>query len=232
MSRTDRRPYLEKLARRGPLSIWLVDGAYLRTHVDIEFDNYGQHSDFKFIPRNELWLDRETRPDEQRFFIERMLVERRLLRRGTSPERANEKAMQAEKALRRKAGDLKRMQRGRKSPNPRRVHERLWKRLKPGLQVWVVNSRLVRSAFDLDFVAGGHDLVYDYVPAKEVWIDNDTTEAERPFILLHELHERRRMAKGWTYERAHASANRIELRCRRRPATLKRALAREGWSRA
>jgi hypothetical protein len=229
MARADRRFYLQKLARRGPLSIWRVDGAYIRTHVDIEFDNFGQHSDFKFIPHSELWLDVETHLDEQPFFIERMLVERRQLRRGSSPEKANEKGMQAEKALRQKAGDLKRMRRGRKSPNPRLAHERLWKRLKSGLRVWVVHSRRVRSAFDLDFVAGGHDLVYKYVPDKEVWIDNDATPAERPFILLHELHERNLMAQGWTYERAHASANRVELRCRRRPATLKRALARAGW---
>jgi hypothetical protein len=113
--------------------------------------------------------------------------------------------------------------------NPKSVHERLWKKLKAGLRVWVVDGRLVRSAFDLDFIAGGHDLVYNYVPAQEVWIDNDTLEAERLYIVLHELHERNLMEQGWTYERAHASANRLEVRCRRRPAALTRELAKVGW---
>ncbi len=33
-----------------------------------------------------------------------------------------------------------------------------------GVQVWIVNGRLVRSVFDIDFTAGGHDYVYEFVP--------------------------------------------------------------------
>src|ERR1041384_5256822 len=98
MPRSQKRklPYLEKIDQRGPLGVWLVNGSYIRTQLDIEFDNYGQHSDFDFIPQNELWLDQETKPDEQKFFIQRMLVERRLRQQGRDPETAATKAMEAE----------------------------------------------------------------------------------------------------------------------------------------
>ena len=77
------------------------------------------------------------------------------------------------------------------------VHEHLWKKLENGVTVWIVNGRLVRSMLDIDFTAGGHDHVYEFVPEGEVWIDNDIEEKERGFVLLHELHERNRMAEGW-----------------------------------
>src|SRR6185436_612351 len=125
-------PYLEKVSQRGRLSIWQVDGAYIRTRIDIEFDNFGQHSDFDFIPPHELWLDREASPDEKTFFIERMLVERRLRQQGRSAEKALERAIQVEQTLRQKAGDLKRMRPKGKLPNPKDVHVRLWKKLEAG----------------------------------------------------------------------------------------------------
>ena len=52
----------------------------------------------------------------------------------------------------------------------------LWKKLKGGLSVWIVNGRLVRSVFDIDFTAGGHDYVYEFVPENEVWIDDSIEE--------------------------------------------------------
>jgi hypothetical protein len=78
----------------------------------------------------------------------------------------------------------------------RDVHERLWKDLESGIKVWIMNGRLVRSVFDIDFTEGGHDYVYEFVPANEVWIDDAVEEPERPFVLLHELHDA--LAKeGW-----------------------------------
>ena len=94
-----------------------------------------------------------------------------------------------------------------------------------GVAVWIVNGRFVRSVFDIDFTAGGHDHVYEFVPQGEVWIDGDIVEKERGFVLLHELHERNRMAKGDPYSTAHADSSRIEFRCRHHPDELHDALA-------
>ena len=62
-------PYLTNVEERGGITIWIVDGTFVRTHIDEEFTNYGQHYAFKFIPANEFWIDREGKPDEMQFFI-------------------------------------------------------------------------------------------------------------------------------------------------------------------
>ncbi len=209
------------------VSVWVVDGVYIRTHIDIEFDNYGQWWDFTYIPKNEGWLDRETEPDEWSFFLTRMEMERRLLRQHVAQQLVWPRARRAEQALRN--CDLRELDNGGRR-DPKRAHRKPWKKLRSGVSVWIVSGRLVRSGFDLDFTAGGHDLVYPrYVPRGEVWIDDDTAEGERPFVLIHELRERELMKKGRSYPAAHASANRFESACRRGLMDLEEALETVGW---
>jgi len=224
-----RLPYIEKEGSRGRIAIWVVDGSWVRTHLDEEFTNYGQHYAFPFIPRDEFWIDRERVPDELKVFVDHLLVERRLMARGVPYDDALAAADSVERRERKAAGDVARLTAGGKLPDPAAVHTEIWKRLASGLTVWIVDGRLVRSVFDVDFTEGGHDHVYEFVPPNEVWIDNDMSVAERPYILLHELHERNLMGKGWDYDRAHEDASRLELRCRRNPEELHAALAAEGW---
>lgn len=222
-------PYHNQLPWPKKVQVWVVDGVYIRNHIDIEFDNYGQWWDFTYIPRGEAWVDRETQLDEWPFFLTRMEVERRLLRGHVPEDTVWARARAAERAQRRDAGDLKLLGDGRR-PDPVMAHLRLWKRLRSGLRVWIVNGRLVRSGFDLDFTAGGHDLVYRrYIPRREVWIDDDVAEGERPYVLIHELWERAQMAKGRSYSMAHDSANHFESACRRGLVDLEEALGTVGW---
>jgi hypothetical protein len=166
-----------------------------------------------------------------RFFIDHLLVEHRLMAKGMAYEKALEEADLAERKERRRSGDLGRLtHHGQQLPDGHDVHERLWKKLENGLSVWIANGRLVRSVFDIDFTAGGHDYVYEFVPENEVWIDNDIEESERGYVLLHELHERNRMAEGLPYSKAHAESSRIEYRCRHHPDELHDRLAAEGWA--
>jgi hypothetical protein len=228
MPRKPRPPYLKRIAQRGAITIWRVDGSYIRTHRDEEFSNYGHHNSFPFIPKNQFWVD-EASPDEDKFFIHHLLVEYRWYKKGLSQDEARQKANASELRLRQKTGDVQRLTRGGKLPDPEQVHIELWKKLEVPVSVWIVNGRLVRSVFDIDFTEGGHGHVYEYIPQDEVWIDNDVTDAERPYVLLHELHERHLMAQGWDYDRAHADSSRLEKRCRRHPEQLHRSLSKEGW---
>jgi hypothetical protein len=223
--------YLEKVDERGNFQVWIVDGAYIRGHVDEEFTNFGQHYRFPFIPVNELWIDREAAPDERQFFIDHLLIEQRLMAAGATYAKAITKADLQERKERRRAGDLSKLtHRGEFLPDGKQVHERLWKKLENGVSVWIVNGRLVRSVFNIDFTEGGHDYVYEFVPENEVWIDDDIVEQERGYVLLHELHERNRMAKGWPYSEAHAESSRLEYHCRHHPDELHDKLAAEGWA--
>jgi hypothetical protein len=225
-----KRPYLEKIEELGDLQVWIVDGSYIRSHKDEEFTNFGQHYRYPYIPTNELWIDREAKHDEQQFFIDHLLVEHRLMAKGVPYEKALPAADRRERKERRRAGDVGRLtHHGETLPDGKDVHERLWQKLKNGLSVWIVNGRLVRSVFDIDFTEGGHDCIYEFVPENELWIDDAIEESERGYILLHELHERNRMAKGWPYDKAHAESSRLEYRCRHHPDELHDALVAEGW---
>lgn len=231
MSDALKPPYLQAVEERGDIKVWVVDGTFIRGHVDEEFTNFGQHFRYPYIPENEFWIDREASPDELHFFVEHLLVEHTLMKQGKPYAEALDAAGVAERKERRRAGDVHRLtDGGKRLPEPRDVHVRLWKTLESGVSVWIVNGRLVRSVFDIDFTAGGHENVYEFVPRNEVWIDDDIAEAERGYILLHELHERNRMAAGWPYSKAHAESSRIEYRCRHHPDELHDALADEGWA--
>jgi hypothetical protein len=224
-------PYVQQIGERGNFKIWVVDGSYIRGHIDEEFTNFGQHYRYSYIPQDEFWIDHEAKHDETQFFIDHLLVEHRLMAKGTSYEEALAKADQAERKERRRAGDLRLMtHRGKELPKGVEVHERLWKRLENGLTIWIVNGRLVRSVFDIDFTAGGHDHVYEFIPENEVWVDDNIEEEERAYVLLHELHERNCMANGWPYSKAHAESSELEYHCRHHPDELHEALATEGWA--
>jgi hypothetical protein len=223
--------YIEKADERGNLQVWIVDGTYIRSHIDEEFTNFGQHYRYQYIPLNELWIDREAEHDEREFFIDHLLVEHRLMAGGMPYDQALPRADREERKERRRAGDVSLMtRRGKVLPDGKNVHERLWKKLENGISVWIINGRLVRSAFDIDFTEGGHDYVYEFVPENEVWIDDAIMEIERGYVLLHELHERNCMAKGWPYNKAHAESSRLEYHCRHHPDELHDKLVAEGWA--
>ena len=222
-------PYVRQLERHGSLSVWLVDGAEVRKNIDIEFSNFGSHYDIDEIPMHEIWIDGETDPDEQRFFIAHALLERRLIKAGKDADVARHTACHEERRMRVAAGDLRKVMHGRALPDATKVRLELWKTLPSGVVVWFVKGRLVRSVYDIEFTEGGHEHVYEYIPRGEVWIDDDIHEEERGFVVFHELHERNRMADGMDYDTAHDESSKLELHYRNHPDQLHEALAAEGW---
>jgi len=219
--------YLEKLDQRGNLVIWLVDGEYIRGQIDEEFTNFGQHFRFSFIPKNELWLDQEATPDERAFFIDHLLTEWRLMHDGASYDEALAAADDVERRERKRNGDALPIG---PAGSAGFAHVRCLHTTANGLNVWLVNGRLVRDKYDIDFTEGGHDQVYTFIPEREIWLDNDVEPEEWGFVLLHELHERNRMANdGIWYDAAHAESSRLEWRCRHHPNELDAALEAEGW---
>ena len=218
------RPYLQKYARIEGIIVWIVDGPYVRENLDEEFTNFGQHYAFPFIPRDEFWLDRQNVPGEEGFFIDHLRVEHRLMAGGMDYDHALEEGDAAEKAersrtaLAREGEVLRESNRG--AALLAKIHKELLDEFSAEVKVWIVDGELVRDLYYIDFTEGGHDEVYKFIPAKEVWIDDDVMPAERKFILLHELHERNLMNRGWTYEKAHRDSSRIEFECRRHPETV------------
>jgi hypothetical protein len=58
-------PYLEKIDERGNLQVWIVEGSYIRSHIDEEFTNFGQHYRFPYIPKNEFGIEQETKKGQR-----------------------------------------------------------------------------------------------------------------------------------------------------------------------
>ena len=213
------------------IKVWVVDGQHIRTYIDEEFTNFGQHGRFPFIPEYEFWLDRENDSNESAYFIEHLKVEWKLMRDGMSYNDAIVKADEVEKQLRRKSGDISRVTDPvTKLVDPKLMREKLLKGLGNGVKVWLVHGDLVRSVVDIDFTQGGHEFVYEFVVPGDVWIDNDLEWQERGFVILHELNERNLMEKGMCYDEAHANSSALEQSCRLHPEELHDALIAVGWA--
>lgn len=96
-----------------------------------------------------------------------------------------------------------------------------------GVNVWLVDGKAVREQYNEDFIGGGHHYVYDFIPLPDVWLEDTIVKNERGFFLTHELHERRRMASGMEYQKAHNEASAVEQEARKLPQNLGKILKEE-----
>lgn len=222
--------YLRKFSEIAGFKVWIVDGKYIRDNVEEEFTNYGQHYSFSFIPKDEFWIDKESSPGEEKYFIDSMLVMHRLLSKGVPVKEAIKIADRIERRERGKSKLMKKEMKIKEHKGDviKTVHKSLMKRYSnKKIKIWIINGEIVRDLFFLDFTEGGHDKVYSFIPEREVWIDDDISLNEIPFVLLHELHERNLMAKGKNYDSAHKSSSKIEYFCRKHPKLTNFLIRRE-----
>ena len=235
-----KKPYVKKICDIAGFHVWYVNGYWIRKHFGREgkeFTNYGQNYKFKFIPKNEFWIDVEAgKRKEINYYLNSMLLMEHLLEEGVSHKKAVKIASKMEKAERLKLKSVQKLEEEKQNQEKiiKRVHKRFLKKLSREIQVWIVRGDLVRSLFFVDFTQGGHDKVYDFIPKGEVWIDDDVYYKEIPFILIHELHERYLVMKDKTsknmkeaYEKAHVKANELEYYCRHHPKEIGKILRRE-----
>lgn len=94
-----------------------------------------------------------------------------------------------------------------------------------GFKIWIVDGALIRKNIFNEFVYGGNDRRYPFVPIGEIWVDNSVTAEEFELTVAHEINERNLMAKGMTYFDSHDSSLALELIIRRK--NLKESLLHE-----
>jgi len=225
-----KKPYLKKFSEVSGFKVWIVDGEYIRENMDEEFTNFGQHYRFRFIPKNELWIDKERVPGEEKFFIGYLLIENRLMSKGTSYDKAVDKGNIFERGEREKSKLMKKRIKLKKDPKKLMniVHKDLLQKYSTKkIKIWIVSGEAVRGLFYVDFTEGGHGYVYSFIPKNEVWIDDDIEPDEIKFVLLHELHERRLMSKGMKYDPAHSLSSKIEYYCRKHKEQIEKELKKE-----
>lgn len=226
-----KKPYIKKICNIGIHEVWRVDSEFVRKNICEDFVNLGHHYTHKFIPKNEFWVCKETVPGEEKYYIEFLLVENRLMKKGMSKEQAFKIASVAEKKERKRSSIMARLKRIIKKRNNKqlinKIHKRLIKDYSRIMKIWLIRGELVRDLFEIDFAGGTHDKVDSFVPKNEIWLDDDISQKERKFILLHELHERFWMAQGMKYHPAHLRATKVEDYCRHHPEKIDAALKKE-----
>ena len=101
------------------------------------------------------------------------------------------------------------------NPKDRNIYVR--KVAKYGLiSIWIVNGKLVRKKYYIDFTQGGHHWRYRWVPENEIWIDNALPPDELDYVILHELNEMYlMMTTGMDYPSAHDRSASLELEYRK-----------------
>lgn len=91
-----------------------------------------------------------------------------------------------------------------------------------GLKVDHVDGGPIRQSGAYDFMLGGHDNFYKFMPKDTIAIERTSSPQDQKFVLLHELIERQLMQKKdvGKYQEAHHIANKVERAVRKDPARM------------
>ena len=87
-----------------------------------------------------------------------------------------------------------------------------------GYQIYIVDGYEIMIKYDMDFHAANNWLEEsEFIPNKQIWIDNLYVVEDWPFNCLHEVYEVCLMDdEEWTYEKAHEAANKVEREYRKK----------------
>lgn len=183
------------------MKIAYVDGYKIRQTLDTDFnvihthaEDPTQYSPKFYIPDDEIWIDLKFKKETAH------LLKVELDWFGKKTGSYHEMRKQA----------LKKVQTNDKPPKFVIKSQK-----KDGMTIRYVNGSIVRKYIDPEFICGGHDLVYEYVPKNEIWIDSFHDKRDYPHILLHEMTERNLMSAGMSYDSAHEFATAAERLSRR-----------------
>lgn len=95
---------IELIKNINGVAIWLIDGLKTRLNLDPYFRFGGHGYVYKYIPKNEIWIDDKVVPDERKYIIVHEFYERQLMRGGKDYNSAHDYANADEKEARRKDG--------------------------------------------------------------------------------------------------------------------------------
>lgn len=213
--------YRVYLGRRQGQQVWIVDGAKVVSQLYPPFIMGGNDQRYRFNPDNDVWIDNRIGCEELTYTIEHELIERQLMReKGMTYNRAHNAGLALESHLR-EVDRVKseRHARALLSMSIRSVYRSFYKTVS-GIAVWIVDGPLVRKELDGDFCFGGHDLNYDFIPEREIWLDSAMSCEHMHYALVHQLEERRLYASGVGDGEADERALCMQLREQEKQASL------------
>ncbi len=196
-----------------------------------EFTLVGVRSEFPgVIPGGEIWVSRRHFPREGVFLLAHALALVGATGRGLSEEEADQAGLDAEQHVREDLTGEEYRDGKPHRPTPEKIYDRLYETIpdpEGPVKVWVIDGFWARCWYKTDYAEGGHYVVYQWVPAHEIWVERDTDPREFPFIAAHEYLELRMMRDGGLeYDEAHEIASEIEFELRREESDLPVATGR------
>ncbi len=222
--------YLRKICDHNAFEVWLVDGAMIRRDISEDFVGQGYHTWCHYIPQNEIWIEKDTNEDEWKYFLENIDFEIKGLEEGVSLTEMGKRADSFEQKERRSDPEIQKIieSHHERKEALAKIHKKvLDEYCNDNLTVWLIDGEIVRALYRLEYACGGHDLVYDFIPKNEVWVEEVLDSHERKIILIHELHERVLMSQGKDYLHAHHGATIVESHYRHYPEGIDERLKEE-----
>lgn len=192
------------------MEIVYVDGHLIRQFLDTDFpliasfdiDPTVYYPKF-YVPKGELWIDNSFKPETD-YLLKIWNTDFPLkdkMKHATAPHVDEQRWYKIEKFCQ-------------KGKAPHFVHQI---QTKEGVDIVYVDGSIVRQYFDPEFMFGGHEYVYTYVPKNQIWLDILMDPRDLPHVMVHEWQERQLMKfEDKSYDVAHEFANVYERVSRRK----------------
>lgn len=100
----DRPIHKKMLGKIGKLKIWLVEGEQVRDKLDVEFTQGGHDLAYRYIPKDQIWIDDSLRQEEKPPIVLHEVYERNKMAEGMKYDEAHDEASKVEKKARKKKG--------------------------------------------------------------------------------------------------------------------------------
>ena len=95
---------LRLIEKEQSFSVYLVNGSAVRKSFDPSFCFGGHYMVYKYIPKNEIWIDNAALPKERKYVMVHEIYELKLMKKKMSYNNAHDYACAAEKEARRNYG--------------------------------------------------------------------------------------------------------------------------------
>ena len=97
---TVKEPYVRIQQEINGITIYLVNGFWIRNSIDQDFCEGGNSFRYQYIPKNEVWIEADTSTEELPAIITHELTESKYMAAGEDYDSAHDKANEMEKMVR------------------------------------------------------------------------------------------------------------------------------------
>jgi hypothetical protein len=226
--------YRYYMGKKENYDIWIIDGNRVREKIYKEWLYGGNEQRYIFNPKGEVWIDNAISCEEYDLTVAHELNERHLMAKfGWTYEIAHDSSLMLEQVIRHQNKEicdshetsLKKVsvldpynkKEIRNLPDSIKLQNiyRIPEGIRDGISIWVVDGYLIRKNIYPDFGFSGNDLVYHFIPSKEIWIDGQVSCEETEYSIALEMAERRLMSEGKSYSDAYEDAVQMVQNSRR-----------------